>query len=174
MTLKNIFFFLIPLTLLSCDEEESVKVPPQKEWTTEESINMQSTFVSEENDEIDSFLKHHKDWKVTKTGTGLRYFIYEKSESRDTAKVYDQVTLFFDVQLLDGTVCYSEREEPQTFMIEKTDIESGLHEALKHMCVGDKGLFILPSHLAHGLIGDLDKIPPLNTLIYDIHLIKIN
>ena len=59
-------------------------------------------------------------------------------------------------------------------MIEKTDIESGLHEALKYMCTNDKALFILPSHLAHGLIGDQDKIPPLQSLIYDIHLIKIN
>ena len=109
-----------------------------------------------------------------KTGSGLRYFIYEKSESKDTAKVYDEVSLYFDVKLLDGTLCYSQKEELQKFMIEKTDIESGLHEALKYMCANDKALFILPSHLAHGLIGDQDKIPPLQPVIYDIHLIKIN
>ena len=59
-------------------------------------------------------------------------------------------------------------------MIEKTDIESGLHEALKFMCTDDKALFILPSHLAHGLIGDSDQIPPMVPIIYDIHLMKIN
>jgi len=173
--MKNIstlaFFFF---SFISCTEEEIIQELPIPKWNTNESINMQSTFVAEENDEINSFLKRHPDWNMTETGTGLRYFIYDKSENKDTAKVYDEVSLFFDIKLLDGTVCYTQQEEIQQFMIEKTDIESGLHEALKHMCTNDKALFILPSHLAHGLIGDQDKIPPLQPLIYDIHLIKIN
>jgi hypothetical protein len=32
---------------------------------------------------------------------------------------------------------------------------------------------ILPSHLAYGLIGDQDVIPPKSTLVYDIELIDI-
>ncbi len=174
MKFSSILILLSSFTFLSCTEEETIQPLPKTDWNTEESINMQSAFLEEENDEINSFLTHHKDWKMTKTGSGLRYFIYEKSEHTDTVKVYDEVSLYFDVKLLDGTVCYSQTEEIQQFMIEKTDIESGLHEALKYMCTNDKALFILPSHLAHGLIGDQDKIPPLQTLIYDIHLIKIN
>jgi FKBP-type peptidyl-prolyl cis-trans isomerase len=112
---------------------------------------------------------------MTKTGTGLRYFIYKKSSTNDTARVYDEVTVDFEIDLLDGTHCYSSKANgPETFMIEKTDIESGLHEAMKFMCTGDSALFILPSHLAHGLIGDSDQIPPLVPIIYDIHLIKID
>jgi gliding motility-associated peptidyl-prolyl isomerase len=172
--MKTISIFLLLFAFISCTEDEPIKVLPKSNWNTDESINMQSTFLAEENDEIDSFLKHHTDWKMTKTGSGLRYFIYEKSEHNDTAKVYDEVSLYFEVKLLDGTICYTQQEEIQKFMIEKTDIESGLHEALKYMCTNDKALFILPSHLAHGLIGDQDKIPPLQSLIYDIHLIKIN
>jgi FKBP-type peptidyl-prolyl cis-trans isomerase len=174
MKIISITLTLFCLTFLSCTEEETIKALPESNWTTDESISMQSAFLAEENDEIDSFLKHHKDWEMTKTGSGLRYFVYEKSEYNDTAKVYDEVSLYFEVKLLDGTICYTQQEDIQKFMIEKTDIESGLHEALKYMCTNDKALFILPSHLAHGLIGDQDKIPPLQTLIYDIHLIKIN
>lgn len=166
--------FLSFVLFNSCTEEETIKALPETDWSTAESINMQSTFLEEENDEIDSYLKHHADWKMIKTGSGLRYFIYERSNSNDSVKVYDEVSIYFEVKLLDGTICYSQKEEIQKFMIEKTDIESGLHEALKYMCLNDKALFILPSHLAHGLIGDQDKIPPLQPLIYDIQLIKIN
>ena len=75
---------------------------------------------------------------------------------------------------MDGTQCYSSKSNgPERFVVEKTDIESGLHEALKFMCTDDKAKFILPSHLAHGLIGDSDQIPPLVPIIYDIHLLKI-
>jgi FKBP-type peptidyl-prolyl cis-trans isomerase len=171
-----LLIFLTSIVLLSCTNEIKKEVESVKpDWNKEESINMQSVFVEEEEDEINSFLKRHPDWNMTKTGTGLRYFIYEKSENRDTALIYDEVIVDFKIELLDGTKCYSSKANgPESFMIEKTDIESGLHEALKFMCTNDKALFILPSHLAHGLIGDYDQIPPLVPIIYDIHLIEIN
>jgi FKBP-type peptidyl-prolyl cis-trans isomerase len=41
------------------------------------------------------------------------------------------------------------------------------------MHVGDKAKFILPSHLAHGIMGDNDKIPPLTPVVYNIELLSI-
>ncbi len=173
--MKSIFplFILTTLLFVSCNEEEE-KVIYEPKWTKEQSIDMNSTFSYEEEDEINSFLKRRPDWKMTKTGSGLQYFIYHKSENIDSAKFGDIVFVDFSVSLLDGTECYSSKETgTESFMVEKTDIESGLHEAMKLMCTGDKAKFILPSHLAHGLIGDLDKIPPLVAVVYDIELIKI-
>ena len=170
-----ISIFISLFLLQACSEHEPDVVIPKKKWDKEQSINMQSVFTAEEEDEIESFLKRHSDWNMTKTGSGLRYFIYSKSESTDTVHVYDDVTVDFDIKLLDGTQCYSSKTHgAESFVVEKTDIESGLHEALKYMCPGDKALFILHSHLAHGLIGDSDQIPPLVPIIYDIHLLKIN
>jgi len=163
----------LSITFNSC-KNKVTKEDPRPDWTTEESIKMQSTFTEEEEDEINLFLKRHNDWKMTKTGTGLRYFIHTKSDAIDSAKVLDLVTVDYSIQLLDGTICYtSEDKGPQSFIVEKSDLESGLHEAIKLMCTGDKALFILPSHLAHGLIGDTDKIPPLMPIIYEIELLKI-
>jgi FKBP-type peptidyl-prolyl cis-trans isomerase len=48
-----------------------------------------------------------------------------------------------------------------------------LHEGIQLLHVGDKAIFILPSHLAHGLLGDEDKIPPHSAVIYDIELLGI-
>ncbi len=135
---------------------------------------MNSVFAAEEDAEIEIFLETHPDWKMTQTGTGLRYMVYQKSEEVDSANVGDLVLVEFEISLLDGTICYtSEETGAEEFVVEKTDVESGLHEGIKFMCVGDRAKFILPSHMAHGLIGDEENIPPLTPVIYDISLLKI-
>lgn len=97
-------------------------------------------------------------------------FYLPKSELNDTAHVGDLVTVDFEISLLDGTICYSSSENgPESFIVEKADIESGLHEAMQLMCTGDRAKFILPSHMAHGLIGDEEKFHryPLLSMIYN-------
>lgn len=167
-------FIFLTILLASCTEKKVQELDQTPNWTQDESINMNATFAEEEDQEIENFLSHRPDWKMTKTGTGLRYFIYEKSENNDTARVDDQVLVDFTIELLDGTVCYTSQENgPEGFTVEKADIEAGLHEGVQQMCTGDRAKFILPSHMAHGLIGDEDKIPPLSAVIYDILLIEI-
>ena len=41
------------------------------------------------------------------------------------------------------------------------------------MKVGDIAKFILPSHLAFGLLGDEEKIPKRATLVYHVELLTI-
>lgn len=143
-------------------------------WSQGASSDMNSQFTDEEDQEIELFLSTHKDWKMTETGTGLRYMIYSKSESTDSAKAKQTVTVDFEISLLNGEICYSSNVKgPESFIVEKSDIESGLHEGIKKMCVGDRAKFIIPSHAAHGLIGDTEKIPPLSPVVYDIVLLKI-
>jgi FKBP-type peptidyl-prolyl cis-trans isomerase len=52
-------------------------------------------------------------------------------------------------------------------------VESGLHEGVQMMHVGDKMRFILPSFRAHGLTGDNSKIPPLTSVVYEIELLGL-
>jgi len=40
-----------------------------------------------------------------------------------------------------------------------------------HLKRGDAAIIILPSHLAFGLLGDQDMIPPRSTVIYEIEII---
>jgi FKBP-type peptidyl-prolyl cis-trans isomerase FkpA len=162
------FLLLYSCTEKQIDQEKEVK------WTKEKSIQMNANFAEEEDKEIAAFLKRHPDWSVEETGTGLRYMIYHKGDRQDSVFADDIVSVQFEVSLLSGEVCYSsEKNQPEEFKVEHADIESGLHEGVKLLCKGDKAKFILPSHLAHGLIGDTDKIPPLSPVIYDIELINI-
>jgi FKBP-type peptidyl-prolyl cis-trans isomerase FkpA len=84
-----------------------------------------------------------------------------------------QVILTYTISLPDGTECYRNTDKPGSFVIGRDQVESGLHEVLLLMHLGDRAKVILPSHLAFGLTGDSGKIPSHATLIYDLHLVGI-
>jgi len=137
-------------------------------------IELNKSQTQIESEMIDAFVSRHQ-WRVTETGTGLRYFIYKESENEsENAKEGQVAVVDFVISLLDGTICYSSKDTgPQEFLIGQDNVESGLHEGITFMKTGDKAKLILPSHLAHGLIGDQDKIPPRATIIYDIELLEL-
>ena len=119
------------------------------------------------------YLEQHSNWRMVSTGSGLRYFVYQqgngvKAEEGMTAQVETEISL------LDGRQCYkTAADEMEEFVIDKSDIESGIQEGIKKMREGDRAKMIIPSHLAHGLVGDLDKIPPLSVIVVDIHLLGL-
>jgi hypothetical protein len=81
----------------------------------------------------------------------------------------------YRVELLNGDTAYnSSSDGPESFLIEMDDVESGLHEAIQLLSPGDSALFIIPSYRAHGLVGDMDRIPMRSTVVYRIGLVKLS
>ena len=170
------FIFITGLILCSfsnCNSTEEVEKTDQNELK-QSLIELNKSQMQIESAMIDAYVKRHK-WEVIESGTGLRYYIYKESETEgENAKEGQVAVVDFEISLLDGTICYSSKEiGSQEFLIGKDDVESGLHEGITFMKTGDKAKLILPSHLAHGLIGDMDKIPPRATIIYDIELLAL-
>jgi FKBP-type peptidyl-prolyl cis-trans isomerase FkpA len=122
---------------------------------------------------IDEYIKKNN-WKgAVKTGTGLRYIIILEGDGI-LAKTGNIAKVNYKVSLLDGTLCYSsDSKDPNEFKIGQDDIESGLHEGITYMHVGDKAKFLLPSHLAHGFTGDQKKIPSNSPILYEIELLGL-
>ncbi len=129
--------------------------------------------VSKESDEINQYVARNN-WAMEKTGTGLRYIIIEKGKGEKPVSG-QFVTVNYKSTLLDGTLCYSsEKDGAKEFKVEGDNVESGLHEAVLLMHVGDKAKFILPSYMANGLQGDNDRIPPLSAIVVDLELLSVN
>lgn len=129
-------------------------------------------YVKKESDDIDQYVRFKK-LNVTESGTGLRYLIYNKGTGMQ-AKMGMYAKVSYKISLLDGTLCYAaDKKHAKEFLIGQDNVESGLHEGVTYMHVGDKAILILPSHLAHGLLGDEDKIPPRSSVVYDIELISV-
>ena len=176
---SKIFFLLLAIALFSCGNNHT---KPTKK-TNIQSVEFQNKlvdankmYVKRESDEIDQYVIH-KGWKMTTTGTGLRYMIVKNgggalakpdSTDRMTVKVK------FKKSLLDGTLCYSsDSTGAEEFVVGHDNVETGLHEGIQFMHVGDKAIIILPSHLAYGLVGDGKKIPPRASILYELELLSL-
>lgn len=170
--MKAYLYILFVVILFSCEEEQPVVEKPI-EWSKEESTDLAKDIIFEEQIDIQLYLKRRPDWKMIATGTGLQYWIYEDVEG-PTAQEGDIVDVTFEVKLLDDSLCYKTEEfEVSSFKVDKSDIETGVQEGIKFLSKGDKAKFIIPSHLGHGLVGDMNKIPPLQALVVDIEVVDI-
>lgn len=161
------------LFLFSCSEEKPEKPKPlsteQVEYISEQ---MNQWDVQRQEDEIDQYALRHS-WNMTVSKTGLRYMLMEEGKG-DSAKVGQTAEVTYDIYLLDGTRCYTSGDTLKEVRIGEDYVESGLHEGLLYMRVGDKMRFILPSYLANGLTGDQDKIGPRASVMYEIKLHKLH
>lgn len=167
---KSIVFGLTLWTFIACTPDEQSKTP---DWNNEKSAELNEDLALEEDLDIQLFLAQHETWKVTETGTGLRYIVLKATDGV-LPKAGQDAKVKYKISLLDGTVCYeTEKDELDVFKVDNSEMESGIHEGIKMMKVGERSKLIFPSHLAHGLIGDLNKIPPLSPLVVDIELIEI-
>lgn len=173
--MKYNWIALMPL-LAACGSEEPkapVKTPITQEQVNNLSGEMGKWDATRQKDEIEAYIKNHN-WEMSQTGTGLYYMYISKGTGKTNPADGQMVKVAYAVYLLDGTLCYSSQEKgPREVKVGQDYVESGLHEGLKLMKTGDKMRFILPSHLAHGLTGDDDKIPPRASVLYEIELLEI-
>jgi len=176
--ISNLSFLLIfaVVVLFACKntakEKQRKKVPIAEYEKPLQRVN--KYLVKEDNDRIKSFIRR-KHWDMKQTKTGLWYQIYEKSNDTLKPKFNDIVELSYRVYLLDGTLCYSsDSTGNKKFAVGHGGVESGLEEAILMLHKNDKARFIMPPYLAHGLLGDQNKIPARSIILYDVQLLKIN
>ncbi len=174
--LTAINFAFLFVVLLSCEhkaEKEKTKDLPQNINETaikNQFVKANQQIVQKENDEMDYYVKTHK-MPFVRTSSGIRFYVYKPSAHGDSIKDGEEITMNYEVALLDGTKCYSSRTDgKKTFIVGNEDIESGIHKGVRYLKHGDKAILLIPSHLAHGLLGDFKKIPPQMPIVYDIEI----
>lgn len=177
MRWNNVLFLFVTffVFITSCEDEErnvSSKVNVNTKVVKDKLVEANKIYVKRESDEIEQYILH-RGWDMESTGTGLRYMITKKG-SGPVILPEKQVKVNYKISLLDGTVCYtSDSLGSRVFVVGMDNVESGLHEGIQLLHVGDKAVFVLPSHLAHGLLGDESKIPPRSSVIYDIEVLDM-
>lgn len=159
----------------SCNEPKKQEAPPVYNHTKvkQQFIKANQQVVVKENDEMDYYQKSHQ-LAFTKTTGGIRYYVYNPSTKGDSIKDGSLIKINYTLSLLDGTVCYSSKKDgAREFKVGMDDLEDGLHKAVLYLKNGDKALIMIPSHLAHGLLGDSKKIPPQSPILYDIEVLSV-
>lgn len=108
---------------------------------------------------------------TTATESGLKYYLTQKGngQSLDSGTV---VVQHYTVWLSSGKKLDSSRDRNQAFSFEypTTNLIKGYIEALTLLNVGDRGIFIMPYHLAYGERGNA-AVPPKETLTFDIEIL---
>ncbi|MEX2597736.1 MAG: FKBP-type peptidyl-prolyl cis-trans isomerase [Salibacteraceae bacterium] len=169
-----VIIWLMVTLVNACNDKASskkIELTQQEVNRGMEDVNRQMTL---EEDAVIEGYAERRGWNMIKTGTGVRYEIYKSGPDGPLAKEGQVAELNYKVSLIDGTVVYSsDKVGSRSFLIGQDNVESGLHEAVTYMKVGDHARVILPSHRAHGLSGDNQKIPPRSTVIYDLHLLAL-
>lgn len=167
---KAVLLFAV---LFACSPDRPVKEsagPLPERKIKEQFVTANNLLAKKEDDEMDQYALNHK-IPFVKTPSGVRYYIYKPSAKGDSVIPGMQVTMDYTLSLLDGTVAYSsDSEGRRSFVVGHDDIESGLHTGVQYLKRGDKALIMIPSALAHGLLGDRKKIPPHMPIIYKVKI----
>ncbi len=169
---------------LNCDDFaaalKAVYEDSEKSMTLEEAkeiVNDYFAKVDQENSELaekagkEYLAENAKREGVKMTATGLQYQVIEEGTGAMPTAT-DSVTVHYTGALIDGKVFDSsvERGAPATFGVNQ--VIPGWTEALQMMKEGAKWRLFIPSSLGYGPQG-AGPIPPNSTLVFDVHLIKV-
>lgn len=153
----------------SNEPREPVKqLAPSAESIALAEVNRQLT--EQEKDSIEVMIGR-KDWRMNYHPEGYYSMVITKGQGKKI-KENAAVELLCKVQLLDGTLCYEQQR--RAFIVNKTNEIAGLHQGLLNRRSGDKLRFVFPSHMAYGLLGDRDQIPPRAGLIFEVEILNVD
>ncbi len=161
-------FFLFP----GCSGQEEAPHLPDHASVQEAFLESNIYLINIEEETIDDFVERYG-WNMDKSGTGLRYKIEQRGKG-PKAVYGNRAIIHYDIYLLTGDPVYSSEDlGARAFTVGRGGIESGIEEGILMMRNGDKATFILPSHLAHGVAGDGNKIPRRASLVYKVELVNL-
>ncbi len=108
---------------------------------------------------------------VIKLPDGLMYRVLKAGTGPQVQKDNDVVTVFYKGALINGKVFDRTKEDPAQFPA--GGLIPGWVEALKLMKTGDTWELAIPSELGYGPDGAGDNIPPNQTLVFTLSLVKV-
>ncbi len=159
-----------------CKQEQPANPGSGTENIKEQKKNLlkANRFLVRKDTELINSYAERRGWKLSRTENGLYYMIMETGHGPKPEEG-TRVTMHYSISLLDGTLCYrSDSSNPKKFVVGKSKVESGLDTGIRMLKEGARARFILPPHLAYGLLGDEGKIPPRSVIVYEIELIKVS
>lgn len=171
--LNILLFSVCILIICACGPNVIEKNKPAIDLKNEALVRVNKYMVKKDADLIKNYIKRHN-WIMKETESGLWYAIIKHGPMVASSKG-KLVTIKYKVELLDGTLCYSSDSSGyKQFIAGSGKVEAGLDEGIQLLQQGDAAIFILPPHLAFGLIGDNNCIPPRSIILYEVELLKID
>lgn len=109
---------------------------------------------------------------VQKTEDGLQYRVLKAGHGKSPQYVGDLVTVTYKGWMINGKV-FDQTKPGQTATFPAGQLIPGWVEALSMMKEGDSWELVIPSDLGYGPRGAGADIPPNQTLVFDMTLLKV-
>lgn len=134
-----------------------------------DTVERQRMYLAQERAQLEAYIQSHELEGIERNGYGMYELRMAPGEGK-AAEFGDAIVYSATVYLLNdrGVGQYTDTVE-----LGRSEMEIGLHHTLNGMKKGEKKLVLIPSFLARGLAGDLDKVPPQSPLRYDVRLIQV-
>jgi FKBP-type peptidyl-prolyl cis-trans isomerase len=171
---KSSFYLvlLVAALLPGCKQKPSFVTSEECDRIQKHMAGVNRILIKKDRQRILGYIERNK-LDMRETGTGLWYLVEEEGKGQKAQKGKVAV-INYQITLLDGTACYdSGKDGPKTFLIGHGGVESGIEEGILMLKEGGKAKFIIPPHLAYGLLGDEKKIPARAIIIYDVELVSL-
>jgi len=157
---------------MACGGDGRVPAQQRAMPSADDLLKENRNAVKLEDHDIDLFAER-SGMQLTPTGRGVRYHLLRDVEGPN-AMTGQWAKVNYRLELINGDSAYATvAGKPESFLIDRDNVESGLHEAIQLMSPGDSALVVIPSYRAHGLSGDQDRIPMRSTLVYRIGLVAV-
>jgi FKBP-type peptidyl-prolyl cis-trans isomerase FkpA len=170
--MRLLLHLTIPALFLGCGNDGRVPVVQRQMPDSEALIKENRDAIKLEDRDIDLYIERYG-IQAQRTGRGIRYQLL-RDVPGEVPRPEQWVSINYRVELLSGDTAYSSGPgKPESFKVEMDDVESGLHEGIQLLSPGDSAVIIIPSYRAHGLIGDMDRIPMRSSLVYHVGLVKV-
>lgn len=169
-----LFIFSITLLISSCKRHQEARRPVSQSSGSfmKKSAERNKKLIAGEEGQIDSLIKSNPKVKYLASTKGY-WYTYIVQNTLDTLSPKKGDVAFFDYEIKDlkGNVIYSELElRPQTYLVDKQNLMTGLREGIKLMHKNEKVTFLFPSHIAYGYHGDDKKIGTNQPLLCTVSL----
>jgi len=163
--------FCLLLTACGAPREQAPQaVAPSRDRQLLQDVNR---YLSEKEQDVLAAYVARQQLDMKQTPDGYYYQLVEQGRGAavDNGCL---VRLHGRVLLIDGTLCYvySEQRPFDVVVGAHADIKI-LNTALLGMHEGSRVRFVLPAHMAYGLPGDGNRIPPRSPLVCDFVIAKV-
>jgi FKBP-type peptidyl-prolyl cis-trans isomerase FkpA len=172
---KSAFYLVLfaVTLLLGCKQRSLTPTSEECDKVQKHMADVNRILIKKDRQRIMGYIERNK-LDMQESGTGLWFSIAEEGKGQKAQKG-EVAVINYRISLLDGSVCYdSDKEGPKSFLIGQGGVESGIEEGILMLKEGGKARFIMPPHLAYGLLGDEKKIPARAIIIYDVELVSLH
>ncbi|MFB9052618.1 gliding motility-associated peptidyl-prolyl isomerase GldI [Formosa undariae] len=168
---------LVILSILSCKSPEARRPISVKSGTfVTESVERNIKLYENEKTRFQDIMDANPDQTYLTSQNGFWYTYNTKVEadSLPNPSFGDLVKFDYNVKTINGELVYSFSEtKPDSYLVDKQELFTGLREGLKLMKAGETATFLFPSATAYGYYGDQNKINTNTPLICKVTIHSI-